>query len=74
MTPDRTTQGDDGENVWPIIHDALNRMKRAHDRGTGCHLTPDMIRALGLSMLAEAWSEPDPRLATLNTTGGSDDR
>lgn len=43
------------------IHDALNRMKRAHDRGTGCHLTAEMVRSLGVSGLAQTWSEPDPR-------------
>jgi hypothetical protein len=43
------------------VHDALNRMRRAHDRGTGCHLTADMIHALSCSMLGQMWSEPDPR-------------
>ena len=43
------------------IHDALNRMKRAHERGTGCNLTAEMIQALGVTFLAERWDEMDPR-------------
>lgn len=45
-------------------HDALNRMKRAHDRGTGCHLTADMINALGVTIVGQAWAEIDPRDAS----------
>lgn len=40
---------------------ALNRMKRAYDRGTGCHLDADMIAALGATFLGQVWEEPDPR-------------
>ncbi len=43
------------------MQDALTRMKRAHDRGTGCHLTAEMIAGLGLTFLAQTWNEPDPR-------------
>lgn len=42
-------------------HDALNRMRRAHDRGTGCHLTADMIRSLGVTLIGQMWGEEDPR-------------
>lgn len=45
-------------------HDALNRMKRAHDRGTGCHLTAEMVEALYLTFLGEVWSADDPRLSS----------
>lgn len=48
-------------NCMSGVHDALNRLKRAHDRKTGCHLTADMVQSLGLSFLAETWGEPDPR-------------
>lgn len=41
--------------------DALNRMRRAHERGTGCHLTAEMIASLGLTFLAQTWGQPDPR-------------
>lgn len=41
--------------------DALNRMARAYERGTGCHLTAEMIRSLGLTRIAEIWSTEDPR-------------
>lgn len=47
--------------------DALNRMRQAHERGTGCRLTAEMIAALGLTFLAETWSEPDPRDAEPQT-------
>lgn len=42
-------------------HDALNRMKRAHDRGTGCHLTRDMIASLYLTFFGEVWDSDAPR-------------
>jgi hypothetical protein len=41
--------------------DALNRMKRACDRGTGCHLTAEMIQSLGCTFLGGCWQEKDPR-------------
>lgn len=41
--------------------DALNRMARAYQRGTGCHLTADMIQALSLTVVGEMWSGVDPR-------------
>jgi hypothetical protein len=42
-------------------HDALNRMRRAAERGTGCHLTAEMIASLAVTIFAEAWEENDPR-------------
>jgi hypothetical protein len=42
-------------------HDALNRMKRAYDRHTGCYLTPQMIDSLGVTVIGSIWDEPDPR-------------
>lgn len=47
-------------------HDALNRMRRACERGTGCHLTAEMIQSLGLTMVAEMWGEEDPRTEQLH--------
>jgi len=44
-----------------LAQDAFTRMARAHDRGTGCHLTADMIAALSVTFLGEVWSSPDPR-------------
>lgn len=41
--------------------DALNRMRRAHERGTGCHLTREMIRSLSVTLVGEMWGQPDPR-------------
>ena len=42
-------------------HDALNRMKRAADRGTGCHLTAEMIACLKVTKIGSYWEDPDPR-------------
>lgn len=44
--------------------DALNRMARAYQRGTGCRLTADMIHALSLTVVGEIWSGTDPRKET----------
>ena len=41
--------------------DALNRMKRAHQRGTGCHLTARMLQSLYVSFMGEMWGADDPR-------------
>lgn len=41
--------------------DALNRMRRASHRGTGCYLTADMIKGLSRTFIAETWEEDDPR-------------
>jgi hypothetical protein len=43
------------------LEDALNRLKRASERGTGCHLTKEMIEGIALTFLAEVWHEEDPR-------------
>lgn len=44
-------------------HDALNRMRRAYLRGTGCSLTSDMIEALGRTVIGQMWEDEDPRRA-----------
>ena len=49
------------EACFDGAHDALNRMRRAQVRGTGCHLTADMIQSLYISFLGEVWGEDDPR-------------
>lgn len=41
--------------------DALNRMRRAHRRGTGCHLTREMIDDLYVSLIGQIWDQADPR-------------
>ena len=45
----------------PMAQDALNRMRRAYERGTGCYLTVEMIRELGVTFLGQIWGESDPR-------------
>lgn len=42
-------------------HDALNKMRRASARGTGCHLTADEIASLSLTFIGQAWEDDDPR-------------
>jgi hypothetical protein len=50
------------EKPWDeAAQDALNRMRRAADRGTGCHLTAEMIASLHLTKIGQYWCEPDPR-------------
>ena len=40
--------------------DALTRMHRANRRGTGCHLTADMLQSLALTVIGEMWSDERP--------------
>lgn len=47
--------------VFEAAHNAFNRMRRAAQRGTGCHLTAEMIAALECTFLGEVWSLDDPR-------------
>lgn len=42
-------------------HDALDRMRRAAERGTGCRLTAEMIQSLAVSSIGQMWAEEDPR-------------
>jgi hypothetical protein len=51
--------------------EALNRMARADQRGTGCHLTADMIQSLSLTTIGAIWSEEDPRKDRVNEHEGS---
>ena len=39
---------------------ALNRMRRASLRGTGCHLTAEMIACLDLTAIGQLWHEDQP--------------
>ena len=45
------------DHVLPEAQKALDRMRRASERGTGCHLTADMVQELGLSSIGQMWSE-----------------
>lgn len=53
--------------------DALNRMHRAHQRGTGCHLTAEMIESLSVTFIGELWEEADPRVAGKASLKGAND-
>lgn len=52
---------------FDLAHKAVDRMKRASDRGTGCHLTADMIRELNLTFLGQVWSEELVETETFDT-------
>ena len=55
-------------STFDPAQDALNRMRRAALRGTGCHLTAAMIESLSRTMLGETWAERDPRQHTPELT------
>lgn len=40
---------------------ALNRLRRAYERGTGCRLTAEMVAELYLTRFGETWEQSDPR-------------
>lgn len=42
-----------------VVQDVLNKMARAHKRGTGCRLTADEIHALSVTMIGQWWGQPD---------------
>ncbi len=48
----------DDEDFRSAVNDALDRMKRAHGRRTGCHLTANMIDALSVTLIGEVWNAP----------------
>lgn len=50
---------------FDAAHNALNRMRRADERGTGCHLTADMIIGLKVTLIGQMWAEADPRGETV---------
>ena len=39
---------------------ALNKMRRAHSRGTGTRLTQEEVRSLSLTLIGEMWEQDDP--------------
>lgn len=47
------------DNFIKLSDLALLRMRRAHRNGTGCHLTPEMISALSISLIGEWWDNID---------------
>ncbi len=55
----QTFTGNDGLGG---AHDALNRMRRASSRGTGCHLTREMLESLCVTAIGQMWMEDDPRI------------
>ena len=51
-------------------HDALDRMKRAAQRNTGCHLTAEMISALACSIVGQMWEQDRPAATIGQQDGG----
>lgn len=48
------------EDVCEGAQDALDRMKRAFERGTGCHLTAAMLHSLSVTIVGQMWAEDRP--------------
>jgi hypothetical protein len=60
----KTSELTDRAHVSAVLdgaQNAVNKMRRAHKRGTGCHLTAEEIFSLSLTHIGEAWEEDDPR-------------
>jgi hypothetical protein len=60
---DRPTNGgrimpQDHEN-FADYHQAMLRMKRAHERGTGCNLTAVMIKSMSVTGFHDIWVNYD---------------
>jgi len=49
------------DKCFDLAQEALNRMRRAHERGTGCRLTAEMIRSLYVTFIGQMWNQDDPR-------------
>jgi hypothetical protein len=41
--------------------DALDRLHRAHQRGSGCYLTAEMVQSLAVTFLGQVWSDERPK-------------
>lgn len=54
---------DDDKGVFSEAHAALDRMRRAHKRGTGCHLTAEMIDELSLTVVGSLWDDGSDQTA-----------
>jgi hypothetical protein len=49
---------EDGE-PHALTRKALDRMRRAWERGTGCYLTSEMIQNMSVSVFGEMWHEDE---------------
>lgn len=47
--------------VMDEIQDVLNKLYRAHKRGTGCRLTAREMDVLAVTQIGAWWGQPDPR-------------
>lgn len=45
----------DMDEATRLQGEALKRMRRGFERGTGCNLTAEMLRAMSVSLVAEWW-------------------
>jgi hypothetical protein len=48
------------ESNRKLCDDALRRMRRAHERGTGCRLTAEMLNAVSVTLIGQWWGELKP--------------
>jgi hypothetical protein len=51
-------------SVHDQIQDILNKLARAHQRGTGCRLTAHEMHILSVTMIGQWWGQPDERKQT----------
>jgi hypothetical protein len=49
------------DEYYDLCQDALNRMRKASENGTGVRLSADEIQAFRVTILGEMWNTPDPR-------------
>ncbi len=52
---DETTKA--AAEVAEVAKRALSKMRRAHERGTGCRISEDEIRCLSTTIVGQLWSE-----------------
>ena len=57
------------DDAISAAHDALDRMRLAAERGTGCRLTATMIQALSVTSIGQLWNDADPRTPAIRKHG-----
>ena len=51
---------------------ALARLMRAHTRGTGCHMTAEMVDSIGTTVVAEWWTAADEQKRAIKARAETD--
>lgn len=53
-----TQKYEDTEDTYAEAFKAMKRLARAQKRGTGCHLTAEMVRNLAITDFGQLWADP----------------